>query len=176
MIFKAVLVGTLLGGSLLTLSYGLGKMTIGFVLVFVELAASLIFPAAAFVLYPAGFFLLMYLSSAQTNASGGGFSVTAIMGPLAGKRFSLSGKTKVLVFGRENCDVNLPRDTAGVSRQHCTLTLSNGEAYLTDNSSNYGTYLMPSRQRLIPGQPVRLEHGQAFCLAREDIMFIIERK
>lgn len=173
---KSVVIGLLLGGSILITGLTVKKMCLAPVFIIVVLFTTFFSFAAAFASYLVGIILLLFLNTGHNAKLGKTFYLTAMSGPLAGRNYLLSGKKDSLMIGREKSDVTFPRDIAGISRTHCTLNYWKGEVYLTDNNSQYGTYLLPSKQRLISGAPVKLEAGQQFCLAREDIVFKINLK
>src|SRR5690554_4272761 len=78
----------------------------------------------------------------------------------ASKTFRLAGG----IIGRaEGCDWVLPDRNRVVSGKHAMVTFDNGAFYLTDTSSN-GIHLKDSGMPMVKGEPVRIEHGQVFCL------------
>lgn len=81
-------------------------------------------------------------------------------GSAASKTFRLAGG----IIGRaEGCDWVLPDRNRVVSGKHAMVTFDNGAFYLTDTSSN-GIHLKDSGMPMVKGEPVRIEHGQVFCL------------
>lgn len=182
MILKSLIIGVLLGAAVMLLALGLRKLLPGAIAAAALLLISLVSTVAAFVAFVPAILLLMGLGG--KNGSGSGrrtsvsYIVTPLSGPLAGSanNYVLSDRKPVLEFGRENCDVLFPPDTAGVSRHHCTISLKGGLPYINDKGSQYGTYLLNPTQRLNPGSPVALSDGRQFCLARNDIVFIINKK
>ncbi len=93
-----------------------------------------------------------------------------ISGEYAGKSVPLSsGK---IVLGRDNtvCNILFPISTAGISRQHCTLTFDGSKVWLCDNHSSNGTFL-ENGQKLTTGSVIELQVGQRFYLASTITMF-----
>ena len=178
MILKSLIIGVFLGGALLTLGFGLKKpvpAAIGAVLLLLGALAS---TALAFVLFPLLLFALMVcpeLGGISLGSGASGYRITAVSGPLSGRKYTISGNNASLDFGREHCKVLFPPDTPGVSRHHCSVILRDGVAYLVDNGSHYGTFLLSPTQRLAPNSPVALTENKSFCLARNDIMFVINK-
>ncbi len=174
---KSLIVGLLLGGSLLMLAMGLRKPISGAAGAAFALLIALLSPVAAFILSAFYMVFLMFCpegTGAKACTASVRYKVSAVSGVLRGKSYTLSGNGK-LSFGREKCKVLFPASTPGVSRHHCTLFVRNGNVYLEDNNSHYGTYLLPSMQRLSPNSPVLLEENAGFCLAGGENSFVISR-
>lgn len=97
-------------------------------------------------------------------------SLFGVSGMHAGKTIPLSGGR--IVFGRskEACNFLFPGDTAGISRQHCTLSVDGKYVWLCDDNSSYGTFL-ENGKRLKPGSKIQLKPGQRFYLANRNTMF-----
>ncbi len=177
---EGLVIGLLLGGSLLMLGFGLKKPLVGGAAALIVFLVSLLSKTAGFVFFPIGAFaLLMVMSPAGPNAAGRretGYCVTACAGPLAGMRFYLTERSPVLDFGRgTDCSVRVPADTRGVSSHHCRLTMQNGRVYLNDTGSTYGTFYGNPIRRLSPNMPAELENGSEFWLASNQIVFQINR-
>ncbi len=176
---KALLVAMLLGAALLVLGLGLKLPLPGVAAMAAEALLGLLLPPLAFPLFAVGAGVLLCLTPAESGKgkSGGGGTagpvhvLTALSGPLQGRSFSLTAREPVLTFGRENCSVLFPTNTPGVGRHHCRVYLRGGTACLEDESSTYGTFLLPGGQRLTPGQPVPLSDGTRFCLASPAVTF-----
>ncbi len=97
--------------------------------------------------------------------------VTCLSGSLKGRTYSvdISG----LIIGREtDCAIRYVSDNAGISRHHCSLTWVNGQLFLTDLGSTYGTYMSDGR-RLAAQSPVALSVGTRFYLASANNLFQI---
>lgn len=175
---KSLIVGILLGASLLIAGIGLKNIKLGLAALALEILAALISPALAFVLLPLLFVALLLLAApgAESAAPGAVYIVSAISGPLQGRTYTLH-ENQSLSFGRENCDVLFPGNTPGVSRRHCSLQLTKGTVYLCDNGSQYGTFIIsPNPQRLGSGSPTALAEDACFCLAHRELCFRIHRK
>lgn len=74
---------------------------------------------------------------------------------------------KNLTIGRDGtkCDIVYPIDESGVSGVHCTIKEIEGEIYLIDNFSTYGTFL-ENGTKLDPSTPYRIREKRfAFYLA-----------
>lgn len=182
MIIKSLVVGLLLSASLLVLGMAVGKTLAAVLFAVLLLPLSILSPAAAFIAYAVLTVLTLALPSELFGSTGGksasgsaSYRITALSGPLRGKSYTLSARKPSLDFGREKCKVLFPANTSGVSRHHCRVFLRDGRAYIVDNGSQYGTYLLPAGHRLSPGSPEPLEDGQCFCLAHKEIMFEINR-
>jgi len=88
-----------------------------------------------------------------------------ITGSGASKTFRLAGG----IIGRsESCDWVLPDRNRVVSGKHALVTFDNGAFYLTDTSSN-GIHLKESGMPMARGEPVRIEHGNVFCIGDYEI-------
>ena len=185
---KALIVGVLLGGSLLVFGIGLRRPVLGICIAIIELGTSLLSSSvAAFLYFP---FLIILLSLSpkdeiplKTNKENEDvfiikenedvFIITAKRGPLMGNSYRLSNRKQVLTFGRENCDVAFPANTAGVGRKHCELLLQDGRPLLHDLHSSYGTFLLNPTRQLVSGAAVTLEDRSMFCLASTENVFQI---
>ena len=77
-------------------------------------------------------------------------------GALAGKGYTLKDK---LVIGRDpaQCSVVFPKDTAGVSRVHCTLRYNEKGVTVRDENSSNGTFI--DGKRIPPGVDVPFHRG-----------------
>ena len=95
----------------------------------------------------------------------------AVDGPLSGQRFVM--RERRLSIGRDpaQCRVVISSEGVKVSRLHCTLRKDPGGAVMLEdcNSSN-GTFL-DSGERILPGQPRRLQPNQRFYLGTRSVMF-----
>ena len=87
-------------------------------------------------------------------------SRTLVMtGSMAGKSLPLRKGVPVVV-GRDpnRCQVVYPKDTAGVSSVHCTITFDGNEVTVADNGSSYGTFV--GGTKVEPGKPMVIHRGQ----------------
>lgn len=76
------------------------------------------------------------------------------------------------VIGRGvECTITLPSDAPGISRQHCRLEVRQGQLFLIDLGSSYGTYY--HGQRIAPNTPTPVRVGSTFFLGSERYRFTI---
>lgn len=88
-----------------------------------------------------------------------------LTGSAASKTFRLAGG----IIGRsESCDWVLPDRQRVVSGKHALVTFDNGAFYLTDTSSN-GIHFKESGMPMVKGEPIRIEHGNVFCVGDYEI-------
>ena len=112
------------------------------------------------------------IPSAPPKAAVGAACLIGLSGIYSGQKIPLTrGK---FVFGRDpsSCNIVLPKETAGISRTHCTLVFDGKNAFLQDNGSSYGTYLANGK-RLASGEQAFLQNGQRFYLGNQSTMFEI---
>lgn len=97
-----------------------------------------------------------------------------VSGTFAGRRFPMADTVRI---GRDPSlnQLSYPANVKGISRQHCELRVVNGQVYLKDLGSTYGTFL-GSGQRLAANQPVLLKPGDRFSLASPQETFVLLRK
>ena len=69
------------------------------------------------------------------------------------------------------CTIALPSDAPGISRQHCKLEVRQGQLFLIDLGSSYGTYY--HGQRIAPNTPTPVRVGSTFFLGSERYRFTI---
>ena len=103
------------------------------------------------------------------------YRIQGVSGVFAGRRFAVNEGVPVR-FGTDPSanDMVFPTGTAGVSRRHCVLTLKNGQIWLQDVGSTYGT--VAGTQRLVKDQPVALHKGDRFSLGSDQQCFTITGK
>ncbi len=79
---------------------------------------------------------------------------------------SLELKEQTLSIGRdpELCQLVMPSTLSEISRRHCTVSFDQQQAcfWLEDHGSANGTFV--NRQRIVSGQPQRLNNGDQFYL------------
>lgn len=93
-------------------------------------------------------------------------------GPLRGKSFPITQTP--LVIGRDtSCGVCYPITEKGVSRIHCEIRLREGEVYLMDRNSSFGTFL--NGRRLAPMVPTAIPNGAVFWLADQNNTFTVKK-
>lgn len=80
-------------------------------------------------------------------------------GNMTGKSMQLK-KGVPVVIGRDpkRCQIVYPKDTAGVSSVHCTITFDGNAVTVADNGSSYGTFI--GGNKVEPGKPVIMHRGQ----------------
>ena len=171
---KALLVALSLGVSLLLLGLGLGVPIPGIAAMAAEALLGLLLPPLAFPLFFVGVVFLLLIRPAEALGGGGAGGmhrvVMAVSGPLQGRSYPLAER-EPLTFGRNGCSVLFPASTPGVSGNHCRVYMRGSSAVLEDEGSRYGTFVMPSGQRLAPHTPYPLSDGTEFCLASPAVAF-----
>lgn len=82
-----------------------------------------------------------------------------LKGSMGGKTVPLKKGVPVVV-GRDpnRCQIIYPKDAAGVSSVHCTITFDGKEVTVADNGSSYGTFV--GGQKVEPGRPMVMHRGQ----------------
>lgn len=82
-----------------------------------------------------------------------------LTGTMAGKTVQLK-KNVPVVIGRDpnRCQIVYPKDTAGVSSVHCTITYDGNQVTVADNGSSYGTVV--GGTKVEPGKPMVMHRGQ----------------
>lgn len=74
---------------------------------------------------------------------------------MANKRFVING---TLRFGRaEDCNIQYKENSPGISNHHCEIFVENGQVYIRDLNSSYGTFVNGSR--IASNQPAPLTVG-----------------
>lgn len=103
------------------------------------------------------------------------YRIQCVRGVLGSKRVMIP-RTGQIVMGRNpGCGIVFPEDTKGVSGRHCAVFFDNGNVYVTDLGSSFGTFIEPG-QRLAAQQSVRIPLGKKFWLGSENECFVIEKK
>lgn len=123
-------------------------------------------------------FKVMTLNAARSadagNAAGAGSSVfhlTALSGPLTGKRYALTRNVRI---GRSSSnDIVFPEGTPGISGSHCMLIPQGDTVYLVDVGSSYGTFL-ENGSKLAPQEKHPLRKGDVFYLAGKGQSFRVD--
>lgn len=112
--------------------------------------------------------------AAQAIAGDSGLRFQGVSGVFTGKRFAITGQVKI---GRDPAknDFVYPAGTEGISGVHCVLVYQDGQLYLQDLGSTYGTFVNGG-QRLAANQAVMLQPGDKFSLGSEKECFVITRK
>lgn len=115
------------------------------------------------------------VSPAGQNITGdSGLRFQGVSGVFAGKRFAITAQVRI---GRDPAknDFVYPTGTEGISGVHCILVFQDGQLYLQDLGSTYGTFVNGG-QRLSANQAVVLQPGDKFSLGSEKECFVITRK
>ena len=102
--------------------------------------------------------LLLALIFGTKNSKKNSRTLT-LNGAMGGKTVPLK-KGVPVVIGRDpnRCQIVYPKDAAGVSSVHCTITYDGNEVTVADNSSSYGTFV--GGKKVEPGRPVVMHRGQ----------------
>lgn len=110
----------------------------------------------------------------QNIAGDSGLRFQGVSGVFAGKRFAITAQVRI---GRDPAknDFVYPAGTEGISGVHCILVWQDGQLYLQDLGSTYGTFVNGG-QRLAANQAVVLNPGDKFSLGSEKECFVITRK
>lgn len=110
----------------------------------------------------------------QHIAGDSGLRFQGVSGVFAGKRFAITAQVRI---GRDPAknDFVYPAGTEGISGVHCILVYQDGQLYLQDLGSTYGTFVNGG-QRLAANQAVVLQPGDKFTLGSEKECFVITRK
>lgn len=97
--------------------------------------------------------------------------LAGVSGHFAGNNLNLTG---VMIIGRDpaQCQLVFPANTTDISRRHCSISFNVAAQsfVLEDLNSSNGTY-RSNGQRVIPGQPHYLKHGEQFYLGVPSNMF-----
>lgn len=90
----------------------------------------------------------------------------AFSGEMAGKSITLK-KGESVVIGRDpaRCKVVYPKNAAGVSSVHCTISFDGNQVLVADNASSYGTTV--GGTKVEAGRPVVMHRGQEVCFGSE---------
>lgn len=100
------------------------------------------------------------------------WQIRGVGGLMDGRVFRISGQLRLGRGGRS--DVVFPQGTAGISGEHCQLSVVDGRVVLRDLQSSYGTYLA-KRVKLEPHVDYHLQSGDEFTLAQGGQTFRLER-
>lgn len=107
-------------------------------------------------------------------AGDSGYRVQGETGAFAGRRFAITGTVRMGRDPQHN-QLVFPEDVKGISRVHCEVSVVDGQIYLKDLGSSYGTYL-GGGQRLAANQAVILRPGDRFSLGSNAQTFVITGK
>lgn len=107
----------------------------------------------------------------QADPNDSGMRIQGTKGVFANRRFSISGVVKL---GR-NAQANqlvYPEGTKGVSGVHCQVYAVNGQVYIMDLGSTYGTFTGDGK-KLMANQPTPLMKGEKFYLGSPEQEFVV---
>lgn len=117
----------------------------------------------------------LFPEAKSTSGKTGSRRLTCLSGAYQGGSWQLV-PGEALRFGRQvDCQLVYPDGTPGVSRIQCTLYISDtGEAYLRDENSSYGTYLITNgkAERIPPGQWLAVD-GSQFGFGKQELFQIL---
>lgn len=113
-------------------------------------------------------------SSEQRIVGDSGLRFQGVSGTFTGKRFAITAQVRI---GRDPAknDFVYPAETEGISGVHCILVFQDGQLYLQDLGSTYGTFVNGG-QRLAANQGIVLQPGDKFSLGSEKECFVITCK
>jgi len=97
----------------------------------------------------------------QTQSTAMSYSLNIISGPDTGRRCTLSEREMLLVGRGEDCGIRL--SDPSVSRVHVRITLSDGQVYLEDAGSRWGTLVngrSTEGRELVPGDRIEIGDTQ----------------
>lgn len=108
---------------------------------------------------------------AEKQSGKKGFRLQSVRGTFGRKRFALEGHVVVGVDPSQ-CNLVYPKGTRGISRKHLELLVQDGNVFIEDMGSTYGTFL--NGRKLEPHQWMMLHKGDSFWLATENECFVID--
>ena len=99
--------------------------------------------------------------------------VKGIKGALAGRRFPVNGR---MTAGRAlECGIVFPQGTAGISRRHFELFYKDGNLYIQDLGSSFGTVIY-NNQKLTPYQPAHIKPGAVIFVGSTNQVLTLEQE
>ncbi len=110
----------------------------------------------------------------EADPNDSGLRIQGISGVYANRRFSITGVVKLGRDPQAN-HLSYPAGTKGISRIHCEVYAVNGQVYLRDLGSTYGTFTGDGR-KLMASQPMALAVGDKFYLGSPEQMFVVTRR
>lgn len=84
------------------------------------------------------------------------------------EQFYITKPETVIGKERKKVDICISNDPT-ISRKHCSITIQNGQFYLSDIGSSNGTYF--GGKRLALNHPVRLQDGDRFTISDQTFLF-----
>ena len=100
------------------------------------------------------------------------WQLRGVEGPLCGKVYPLGGS--VTIGRNAQCGVRFSQDAPGISGVHCQVHIKDGQVYIQDLGSSYGTFY-PQSNRLNPRTDYPLHEGGVFNLAQGGGAFRLEK-
>ncbi len=96
-------------------------------------------------------------------------AIEAISGPLEGQTFPIDG---IHHIGRDlaRCHILFPRETFGVSGDHCIVSLTENAVQVKDNGSTFGTYFS-NGAKMITDKRYEMKPGTEFYLGKPENRF-----
>ncbi|MCD8097858.1 MAG: trypsin-like peptidase domain-containing protein [Lachnospiraceae bacterium] len=110
----------------------------------------------------------------KADPNDSGFRIQGEKGVYANRRFSIMGVVKLGRDEQAN-QLSYPAGTKGISRVHCEVYVADGQVYIRDLGSTYGTYV-GNGQRLMANQPTPLMPGDRFYLGSPEESFVVVRR
>ncbi|MDO4632844.1 MAG: trypsin-like peptidase domain-containing protein [Eubacteriales bacterium] len=98
-------------------------------------------------------------------------TIIGLRGYYENKSFTIQ---RTLVLGRSpaKCHLVYPANAPGISSIHCELRQKDGELYIVDYGSSYGTFVGRD-QKLPPNRVYHLHNGETFYLATPQNSFLV---
>ena len=94
-------------------------------------------------------------------------------GPMDGREYPLSDSP--ILIGRDSaCRIRYPKDTPGVSGQHCKVLLQNGSPMLVDLKSRCGTSIQGTP--ITAAKPTALQDGDVIWLGGKENTIVLRSK
>ncbi|NBH14928.1 FHA domain-containing protein [Lachnospiraceae bacterium] len=113
------------------------------------------------------------VSSPSTWNTDSGMRLQAVSGVFAGKRYAISSRVRIGRDASRN-ELVYPQGTPGISGAHCELSFRNGQVYIRDLGSTYGTFV--DGKKIEPNHQVPLRLGESFYMGQPSERFIIAEK
>lgn len=111
-------------------------------------------------------------TSVSSHPADSGMRLQAVSGVFTGKRYAIGSRVRI---GRDaGNELVYPQGTPGISGAHCEITFQNGQVYLRDLGSTYGTFV--GGKKIQPNQQIPLQAGETFYLGQPQERFVIAVK
>lgn len=99
-------------------------------------------------------------------------AVQCIQGPLKGAVWQAGGGESLLIGRSPLCEIRIPANASGISRQHCSIGQSASGWTIRDLNSAYGTFV--NDEKLVPGMEYTLRSGEIFYLGGRGCAFRVD--